>query len=87
MWKVAPVAAACVVLAACDAANREQLRQAKIEADALAAVYAQQDDARCQSYSRPGSDAYLQCRKSLQDHRAEVHAYSRGIDTPKSKGE
>jgi hypothetical protein len=78
MWKVAAVAAACVVLAACDAVNKEQLRQTKAEADALAAMYAQQDDARCQSYGKPGSDAYIQCRRSLQEHRAELHASVRG---------
>jgi hypothetical protein len=87
MLKVVHVAAACVALAACDSINREQLRQTKAEAEALGAMYAQQDDARCQTYSKPGSDAYIQCRRSLQDHRAELHSSARGSDTPIAKGE
>ena len=71
MWKVAQLAAAFVTLAACDSINKDKLKQTKAEAEALAAVYAEQDDAKCQTYSKPGSDAYIQCRKSLQDHRAE----------------
>jgi hypothetical protein len=86
MWKVAQLAAAFVTLAACDSINKEKLRQTKAEAEALAAVYAEQDDAKCQTYSKPGSDAYIQCRKSLQDHRAEVRATGRGGETPMPKG-
>jgi hypothetical protein len=86
MWKVAQVTAAFVTLAACDSINKEKLRQTKAEAEALAAVYAEQDDAKCQTYSKPGSDAYIQCRKSLQDHRAELRATGRGGETPMPKG-
>jgi hypothetical protein len=73
MWKVAPVTAALFVLAACDAESRkeqlrEQLKQAQTELDAIARI----DDAKCQSYGKPGSNAYLQCRTSLKNERADM---------------
>jgi len=87
MWKGAKVAAACFVLAACAESKKEQLRQAQIEADAQAAAIAQVDDARCQSYAKPGSDAYVQCRASIKNHRAEMNAHIRGPEAPNAKGE
>jgi outer membrane biogenesis lipoprotein LolB len=71
MWKSATVVAAFSFLAAC-AEDREQLKDA---AQALAKAEAQveqQDDARCQSYGRPGSAAYLECRTSLKNSRASM---------------
>jgi hypothetical protein len=72
MWKVASVIAAIFVLAACDAERkeqlREQIRQAQTELDSLARI----DDAKCQSYGKPGSNAYIQCRTSLKNERADM---------------
>ena len=71
MWKGAKVAAVLFLLVAC-AEDKEQ-RQAQIEAAAQAEAFAaQQDDARCQSYAKPGSDAYIECRTRLKNHRAEM---------------
>ena len=57
MWESAVVSAAVFFLAAC-AEDKEQKAQteefAKAAAEASAQI-AQQDDARCQSYGRPGS--------------------------------
>jgi hypothetical protein len=70
------VAALLVLVAGCasdrerEAATAEQRRQDA----AQAAFIAQQDDARCQSYAKPGSDAYAKCRASLKSHRSEVNA-------------
>ena len=63
------------LLTAC-AEDREQLKAqtdeaAKAIAQAAAQV-AQQDDARCQSYGRPGSAAYIDCRTSLKNDRAAM---------------
>jgi outer membrane biogenesis lipoprotein LolB len=63
LWKSATVVAALFFLAAC-ADDQERLKEA---AQALAKAEAQveqQDDARCQSYEKPGSAAYLECRAS-----------------------
>jgi len=71
MWKSATVVAAFSFLTAC-AEDHEQLKEA---AQALAKAEAQveqQDDARCQSYGRPGSAAYLECRTSLKNSRASM---------------
>jgi outer membrane biogenesis lipoprotein LolB len=71
MWKNATLVAACFFLAAC-ADDQERLKEA---AQALAQTEAQveqQDDARCQSYGRPGSAAYLDCRTSLKNSRASM---------------
>jgi hypothetical protein len=35
-------------------------------------LIAQQDDARSQNFGRPGSDAYIECRTRLENHRAEM---------------
>jgi outer membrane biogenesis lipoprotein LolB len=76
MWKGAKVAAALFLLAAC-AQDKEQ-RKAETEEFAKAvaqadAQIAQQDDIRCQSYGKLGSEAYLECRLSLKNRRAEMH--------------
>jgi len=71
MWKSATVVTACFSLAAC-ADDQERLKEA---AQALAQTEAQieqQDDARCQSYGRAGSAAYLECRTSLKNSRASM---------------
>ena len=71
MWKVATVAAAIFVLAACDTESairrqqQEQLKQAQDEVDAVAQI----DDAKCRNYGQPGSNAYVQCRASLKSDR------------------
>ena len=80
MWKGAKVAAALFLLAAC-AQDKEQ-RKAETEdfAKAVAqaeAQIAQQDHIRCQSYGKPGSEAYLECRSSLKNQRAEMHDHPR----------
>ena len=73
---LAGVAALLVLLTGCagdrdrETAAAEQRRQDA----AQAAFIAQQDDARCQSYAKPGSDAYARCRASLKSHRSEVNA-------------
>jgi outer membrane biogenesis lipoprotein LolB len=76
MWKAAKVSAALFLLAAC-AQDKEQ-RKAETEEFAKAAAQAeaqiaQQDHIRCQSYGKPGSEAYLECRSSLKNQRAEMH--------------
>jgi|SRR5690348_4244400 hypothetical protein len=63
------------LLAAC-AANEEQRKaqqdeNAKAAAEAEAQI-AQQDHARCLSYGKPGSAAYIDCRSSLKDDRADM---------------
>jgi hypothetical protein len=73
MWNGAKVAAALFLLAAC-AEDKEQRKAqtdefAKAAGEAEAQI-AQQDDARCQSYGRPGSAAYIDCRTSLKNDRA-----------------
>ena len=75
MWKGAKVAAALFLLAACAAdeeqrkAQREEFAKAAAEAEAQ---IAQQDDARCKSYGRPGSPAYIDCRTSFKNDRADM---------------
>ena len=66
MWKGAMVAAV-FFLAAC-AADEEQRRAAAAQAEAQ---IAQQDHARCLSYGKPGSAAYIDCRSSLKNDRAD----------------
>jgi hypothetical protein len=75
MRKGAKVAAALLLLAAC-AEDKEQ-HKTQLEAAAQAErLIAQQDDARCQNFGRPGSDAYsdayIECRTRLENHRAEM---------------
>jgi hypothetical protein len=75
MWKGAMVAAVFFLLAAC-AADEEQRRAqqeeyAKAAAQAEAQI-AQQDHARCLSYGKPGSAAYIDCRSSLKNDRADM---------------
>ena len=76
MWKAAKVLAVFFLLAAC-AQDKEQ-RKAESEEFAKAAAQAeaqiaQQDHIRCQSYGTAGSEAYLDCRSSLKNQRAEMH--------------
>ena len=75
MWKGAKVAAALFLLAACAADEQQRKAQseefAKAAAEAEAQI-AQQDDARCKSYGRPGSAAYIDCRTSLKNDRADM---------------
>jgi outer membrane biogenesis lipoprotein LolB len=80
MRKRATLAAAVFLLAAC--AQDQAQRKAETEDFANAAAQAetqiaQQDHIRCQSYGKPGSEAYLECRLSLRKHRAEMHDRSR----------
>lgn len=71
MRKGAKVAAALLLLVAC-AEDKEQRKQ-QLEAAAQAERFiAQQDDARCQNFGRPESDAYIECRTRLENHRAEM---------------
>jgi outer membrane biogenesis lipoprotein LolB len=75
MWKGATVAAAFLLLGAC-AQDKEQKKaqqeeNAKAAAEAEAQI-AQQDHARCLSYGKPGSAAYIDCRTSLKIDRAEM---------------
>ena len=76
MWKGATVAAVFFLLAAC-AADQEQHNKVQQEeiAKAVAAAeaqIAQQDHARCLSYGKPGSAAYIDCRSSLKNDRADM---------------
>ncbi len=75
MWKGATVAAAFLLFGAC-AQDKEQTKAQTEEfakaAGEAAAQIAQQDDARCQSYGKPGSAAYIDCRTSLKSDRAEM---------------
>jgi outer membrane biogenesis lipoprotein LolB len=71
MWKVARVAAAFFLLAAC-AEDQQQRKEAAQAIEQAAAQVAQQDDARCQSYGKPGTKAYLECRTSLKNDRSEM---------------
>ena len=75
MWKGATVAAAFLLLGAC-AQDKEQNKaqqeeNAKAAAEAEAQI-AQQDHARCLSYGKPGSAAYIDCRSSLKNDRADM---------------
>ena len=83
MWKAATVIAAILVLAACDESKkqqlREQLKQAQTEQDSITRI----DDARCQTYGKPGSNAYVQCLTSLKNERGDM----RESETPKPKGQ
>jgi hypothetical protein len=75
MWKGATVAAAFLLLGACAQEQEQAKAQAEEFAKATHAVdaqIAQQDDARCQSYGKPGSAAYIDCRTSLKTDRAEM---------------
>jgi hypothetical protein len=73
MWKGAKVVAAFFLLAACVDDKEQRKAQtdefAKAAAEATAQI-AQQDDARCQSFGKPGSAAYIDCRSSLKTDRA-----------------
>ena len=75
MWMSTAAAAVFFLLAGC-AQDKEQLKAqteetAKAAAQAAAQI-AQQDDARCQSYGKPGSAAYIDCRTSLKNDRAAM---------------
>ena len=50
-------------------AQSEEFAKAAAEAEAQ---IAQQDDARCKSYGRPGTAAYIDCRTSLKNDRADM---------------
>jgi Flp pilus assembly protein TadD len=75
MWKGATVAAVFFLLAGCAAdegqrkAQQEEYAKAAAEAEAQ---IAQQDHARCLSYGKPGSAAYIDCRSSLKNDRADM---------------
>jgi len=75
MWKGATVAAVFLLLAACAADEEQRKAQqeeyAKAAAEAEAQI-AQQDHARCLSYGKPGSAAYIDCRSSLKNDRADM---------------
>ena len=75
MWKSTSAVAAFFLIASC-AEDKEQLKAqteeaAKATAQAAAQI-AQQDDARCQSYGKPGAAAYIDCRTSLKNDRAAM---------------
>ena len=63
------------LLAACAAdqeqhkVQQEEIVKAAAEAEAQ---IAQQDHARCLSYGKPGSAAYIDCRSSLKNDRADM---------------
>jgi hypothetical protein len=61
--------------------GKERDAEKRRQDEAQAAFIAQQDDARCQSYAKPGSDAYAKCRASLSSHRGDVKAIIRGPDS------
>jgi outer membrane biogenesis lipoprotein LolB len=70
MWNGAMVAT-FFLLAAC----AEDQKQRKEAADAIAQAAAEvelQDDARCQSFGKPGSMGYLECRMTLKRDRAAM---------------
>jgi outer membrane biogenesis lipoprotein LolB len=75
MWKGPMVASAFLLLGACaqdkerNKAQAEEFAKAAGEAEAQ---IAEQDDARCRSYGKPGSAAYIDCRTSLKNDRAEM---------------
>jgi hypothetical protein len=74
--KIVKPLVALVVLAGCagTGTNEQATKEAIAQEKAQAAVIAQQDDARCQSFgATPGSEAYARCRASLTNHRAEVN--------------
>jgi outer membrane biogenesis lipoprotein LolB len=71
MWKGAKVAAVLFLLVACAADESQRNETAKAIAEAEAQI-AQQDDARCKSYGRPGSAAYIDCRTSLKNDRVDM---------------
>ena len=56
-------------------AQTEEFAKAAAEA---AGQIAQQDDARCQSYGRPGSAAYIDCRTALKKRGARDRRDYRG---------
>jgi outer membrane biogenesis lipoprotein LolB len=71
-----PAAEALFLLAAC-AADEEQCMAQREEFAKAEAQIAQQDDARCKSYGRPGSAVYIDCRTSLKNDRADMNELSR----------
>jgi hypothetical protein len=81
VWKGATVAAGFLLLGACAQETAKQKAQAEEFAKAAGeaeALIAEQDDARCQSYGKPGSAAYIDCRSSLKIDRAEMGAFTQG---------
>jgi Flp pilus assembly protein TadD len=75
MWKGALVAAVFILLAACAADEEQRRAQQKQYAKAAAQAetqIAQQDHARCLSYGKPGSAAYIDCRSSLKNDRTDM---------------
>ena len=73
--EVAPFAAVFFLLAACAADQEQHKVQQEEIAKAVAAAeaqIAQQDHARCLSYGKPGSAAYIDCRSSLKNDRADM---------------
>jgi outer membrane biogenesis lipoprotein LolB len=75
MWKGATVGAAFLLLGACaqdKEQNKAQTEEFAKAAGEAAAQIAEQDDARCKSYGKPGSAAYIDCRTSLKNDRAEI---------------
>jgi outer membrane biogenesis lipoprotein LolB len=82
MWKGATVAAAFLLLGACAQQVKEQQKAqaeefAKAAREAEAQI-AEEDDARCRSYGKRGSYAYIDCRTSLKIDRAEMGAFTQG---------
>ena len=75
MWKGATVAAAFLLLGACaqdKEQNKAQTEEFSKAAGEAAAQVGEQDDARCRSYGKPGSAAYIDCRTSLKIDRADM---------------
>jgi hypothetical protein len=74
MWKGA-VFSAAVFFLGCLCSGKKQKAQtdefAKAAAEAAGQI-GQQDDARCQSYGRPGSVPYIDCRTALKYSRADM---------------
>ena len=52
--------------------NTAQTEEFAKAAGEAAAQTAEQDDARCRSYGKPGSAAYIDCRTSLKNDGAEM---------------
>jgi len=69
------VAVALFLLAACaadEAQRKAQMDEAAKAAAEAEAQIGQIDHARCQTYGRPGSPAYMDCRTALKNARPDM---------------
>jgi hypothetical protein len=72
MWKGATVAAVFFCLLPVRQTKSNKVQQEEIAKAAAAAEAHAAGHARCLSYGKPGSAAYIDCRSSLKNDRADM---------------